>query len=421
MSSNRLIASMEAIDFQVNPLLFKELTIHIQEIKNSNSDKKVIRQRFEAIQDSVTKRTGMNINFNLSEEEFVNAWVVVPDLDKNHPLLIDYYREISGSKDSIKLIKKRKTVLKGGVDRKTSTVFGIFSEIDVDIFITEALLSSSVFNSEEVAAVILHELGHLFTYFEYIGSTITTNYVLQHVSRSLKDTRETKRKYEIIEEAESILDINIDDPDALLNATNDTVLQTVILKKVTEKRYSELKSGTYDMTAYEMLSDQFATRQGAGRALVTGLDKLNRIHGDPAYDSKTWFLLTEAAKLIIFLNATILYVGLPLILILVIDVSMDIYDKPKSRLERIKRDLVDGLKSKSLSKEQAKQFVTDIEVIEKVIEVMAERRSLLMTLQTTLMPARRKQYEQLKFQQELEMIVNNDLFTKSVKLKTLNA
>lgn len=420
MPNQRLTSGFEAIDVQRQSPLFDELSSHIETyLTDGKVDRKTFKAMSEKLSNSIKTHSGINVRIKMDNSHLPNAYVVIPQIDRNHPLLVNYFRQLTDNRDGLKMVRKGDGVFKGAIDRKKSRVSGGFGEVEITLGITRGLLNGK-FEPKEAAAIVLHELGHIFTYFEYLGSNITTNYVLQHVSRSLLETRETKRKYEIIQEGSDALGIKIEDPEALTRTQNESVIQTVLLREVANERYSDLESKTYDMTAWEMLSDQFATRHGAGRSLVTALDKMYHRFGASEHLSTSEFLMAEAFKVLMFIvSIPLTFLIVPFFLLVVIDPNEDLYDKPKSRIARIRRDMIAATKERDLDKDYITQLVQDIEVIDAIETEMEERRSLLELIWQTVRPKSRNNYQQLRFQQELEMLVNNDLFVKSAKLKTL--
>lgn len=411
--------SMESIDFQRQSLLLKELTMLFEDVRGDRNITKALRE--SNLKKLVLNYTGINIKPVVKNYPFPNAYVMIPNLDRNNPVLADFFRGHFDSKDGFKLIKKNGGILRGTVDRGKSKVGGVFSDIEIEMGLTSGLLESDLFSSEEVASIVLHELGHLFTYFEYLGSSITTNYVLQTVTRELLGTREIRRKYEIVKEGSDVLGIDIDDPEALIRSNNETVIQTVILRKQMEKRYSELGSKTHDITAWEMLSDQFATRHGGGRALVTALDRMHRMGGleGLGHLSTVSYLAAEILKVLMFLSlGPLLIIALPLALT-VVNTNEKLYDEPKERMERIRRDMINELKREGLDRDYRDQLLQDIEVIEAITKEMNDKRTFLQFFHSSVYPSRRNQYNQMRFQQDLEILTNNDVFVRSQKIKSL--
>lgn len=412
---------LESIDHQTDGLLMSDITTFITEVteakkRDFNEVSAKVEKKIEKV---VLDRTGLNINFEFKRCGYINAYVIPPQIDRNHPLLTDFHRAMYES-DGIRKVKDKKTVLSGSVDKKKAKVSGVFSDISVKVVITRELLTSGIFSPDEMAAILIHELGHVFTYYEYLGFGMTTNYILHQASRELSSTNEHKRRVQIVKEGSKALGIDLDDPDMLVASQNDVVIQTVILRKAMEKRTSELNSGTYDLTAWEMMSDQFVARHGGGRSLVTGLDKLFRFSGDNAYSGSFAYHAMEVVKLLFIIVATNILAPLVLItLLMFVDTNEDLYDTAKARMERVKRDMQSSLKDRSLSKEVVNKTTEDLEVIENILSEMVERRTYLQFFWSTLRKKGRHNYQQTKFQQELEIMVNNEIFTRAAKLRTI--
>lgn len=413
--------SLESIDHQYDGLLIKDLTVAVKKLREPQGgdigDNLVAFKR--SAEKIVLNRTGINISLTISPDLIANAWVYPPQIDRNHPLLTDFHRQVYQT-DGIKKVKDKKTVLSGTVDRKRAKVSGVFSDIIVKTVLTTALLTGDKFTADEVAAVLIHELGHVFTYYEYLGTGITTNYVLSEVTKRLAQTSEQKRRYQIIKEGCKALDIDLDDPDALTATNNDVVIQTVILRKAMEKRVSELESPTYDLTAWEMMSDQFVSRHGGGRSLVTGLDKIIRQSPDSSYMSGWQHHAIEVLKLILVLGTFMIFAPIILFLLMgFVDTNENLYDKSKARMERIRRDMVDSLKDRNLDRDITRKITEDIEVIDTLLSEMEDRRTYLQFFWSTFRKKGRSNHQQMKFQQELEILANNELFTRAAKLRTI--
>lgn len=421
MLKEYLGTSLESINHQYDGLLMKELSALIDRFTSEPESHfaKAKRDFAKDVKDVVKSRTGINIKIGVTEDWFANAWVWPPQIDRNHPLLTDAHRYFS-ERDGIKKIKKDGTILKGTVDLRTGKVDGIFSEIEVNVCVTRGLILSGNFLPEEIAAIIIHELGHVFTYYEYLGSGITTNYALADMNRRLTNTIETKRRIQIVKDTCEALDVDLENPEALVASNNDVVLQTVVLREVVEKRISGMGSSTYDLTAWEMMSDQFVSRHGGGRHLVTGLDKMMRAGAHTSYHPAFYNHAVEVLKILTVIGLANVFAPIVILAALIFfDTNEDLYDKPKARMERIRRDMVASLKDDKLPTEIARKTVEDIEVIENITKEMEDRRTYLQFFWSTFRTKGRRNYQQMKFQQELEILASNEIFTRAAKLRTI--
>jgi len=418
--SRGLSPSFEGISFQNTGLLFKELTLAFSKLEQTkDATKEDIRELgFPAI---VKRHTGLTITFNVEEELYANAFVIPPTVDKNHPLIRAEWREWVGNKDGQTLLNVAKGgVLKGSVNLATSTVSGVFSDLVSPVYVTTGLLYNSLFSAGEKAAIFLHELGHIFTYCEFLGFTITTNIVMHAASEALFAEQDVVRKYQIVQDTSKALGIKFDDPDALVKCGNKEVLRTVILREALIQTPSQGGSSIYDLTGWEALSDQFATRHGAGRDLVTALNKIMRSGFHPSYQPTIVHLVLTAIKVIYFIFVVVFSFGIGLIL-LCLNPAIKVYDDPEARLMRIRRDLAGSLKDPKLGQGIRLKVLEDLEIIDVIVKPVKDKRGMLELFHTAILPGGRRQYSQLKFQLDLEKLVNNDLFVAAAQFKSLSA
>lgn len=413
-----LSPSLEAIAFQSNGLLFQELTLAftaLEKIRNPTQTE-VDAQGIPAL---VKRRTGMTVSFGVDPCPQPNAYVIPPSIDKNHALVMPEWRQYVGNKEGVTLANASKGALQGSVDLKTGMVSGVFTQITFSTFLTAGLLQSTAFTGAEKAAVYLHELGHLFTYCEFLGFTVTTNIHLHAATEAIFNEPDLVRKYQIVTEASKVLGVKFEDPDALVKIGNKEVLQTVILRETLTQTRSAMGSSIYDLTGWEALSDQFATRHGAGRDLVTALVKIHKGQMMPAYQSTLLHLILTAIKVVWFMLIVVGTWGVGLLL-LMINPAVKLYDDPEARLSRIRRDMTAALKDRDLPAAARSKVLEDIEVIDAILEPINDKRGMLELLHTAVSPKGRRQYNQLQFQVDLEKLVNNDFFLTAAKLKALS-
>lgn len=411
----------EAINPQGKSKLFEGLSEELKHLKNDiNKNKKQVAKRMSAINVLVKKTTGINLILGISESTQINAYVFPPKIDKNNPLININNRPFYNNSDFKKVVTSSSGVLNGQVDRKKSMVSGDFSKIPIKAFLTAGLIKNIKpgFSEKELAAILIHEIGHVFTYFEYLGTYITTNFVLQHTTREIFKTNETTRRYEILEETEQLLKMEIEDKDQLTSVDKKTVLQTVILSNKVKQVENELKSKSYDHTAYEMLSDQFAARHGSGRALATGLTKLNKHSTSLMSDEQFSIYLTELyigyGLFTVFTFGAFAFVTV--LVSLLFDFSKETYDKPGDRLRRIRNDLVSQIKE-SNDPDIKKELISQKESLDLMLGKYKDRLTFEERLNMLLRPDIKKQHNQKLLQKELEDLVTNDLFVQSEKFK----
>jgi hypothetical protein len=172
----------------------------------------------------------------------------------------------------------------------------------------------------------------------------------------------------------------------LKEETDTAVVTTVVMAKIQEKRVSELGTAAYDKTTYEALADNFATRMGLGRELVTSLEKIHRLYGSPEYSGETRFIYnmiqitvaTYSMLLGAVLGSVLLMIaGAPMFFLITWTVSdgaeyQNVYDKLKIRYKRVREQLISRLKVKSLAPELVKNILEDLKVLDKIIDQAGE-------------------------------------------------
>ena len=372
------------------------------------------------IETHIEKETGLKTFFILdrSDTSFIpGASVRIENLDSNHPLILEFQKELMSISDRFIDIIKKKEKYSALVDKKNGKVSGYFSKIPFNIYVNYSFFKG-ILDGKEMSSVILHELGHAFSYCEYMGSYVTTNFVLYEASRRLTQRDREKESFIILSDLEKHLGIKLKQGEQITYKQNQEVIHLVLVREYICCGINELNSKMYDFTAFEMFADQFANRHGAGKDIISALDKIYRLGGDSAYWSGKKHVYVETMKTLFVLPIfTALTAGLFLYFIFfVVNTNASEYDTPVKRFERIKRDLINALKDRNLSNELRKKINDDIEQIDEILKPMNERKTLLQWYWNTLSIRGRREYNALKFQQELEKLVGNELFVKANQL-----
>ncbi len=432
---NRTVqVSNEAIAFQ-NPILFKELTLQIREMQEASAEDLLVHPGAQKLEKLIKHHTRMKVKVEITKDD--GPQIMPPYIDRNHPLVQQAIRNLVSSSDGIRIINNAEELIRGRVDLKNSTVHGIFEELEGHIQMPVWSFREAKFTAEECAAMLLHECGHQFTYFEFMSRTVTTNQVLAGIAVGYDNAHTPQQREMILLSAKKVLKLSDKDIDvkSLASSSNSKVVETVVISSVVKKSTSELGSNPYDASSWEYLSDEFATRHGAGVALVSALDKLYRSMGHISTRSTATYVMVEALKITALITSLALafmvrgnilaniasrILNFAFGLSLAIDSDSDkTYDRPSARMIRVRNQIVEALKNKSLSKEQQKALQEDLEYIDETAKQLKDRRQWLGVLYDFVMPSARRDRSQTALQKELEQLANNDLFAKAAELKAL--
>ena len=416
MTRTGLALSVESIQFQ-SARFFNQLTLafgNLRELNAADRGKAKGQSMIETIQSAIKDFTGFKIAFTLAE------WgpaIEVPTLDRNHPFLSPDVRKWVNRADGLVLLSHANEAVKGTVNLQTGKVTGVFTDRIYTLFFPTEMLSTR-YTDGECAAGVLHEIGHLFTYCEYAARTVSTNQVLAGMAKALDKSETVQEREIVLRKVKDVLRLQELDPVQLAHVTDDKAVETVVLTNIVQQSRAEIGSNIYDMTTWEALADQYASRQGAGADLVTALYKLNK--GTLAQRSAVGYYALEGLKLGLF-AASVFFLPLAIVpLIMVIADSHDLtYDTPEVRYKRIRNQLVEALKAKTIPAPDKKAYLDDLAAVDAVLETVKDREQFFGWLYNLVSFKYRKRVSDVELAQELESYASNNFFVEALKLSHL--
>ncbi len=408
--------SLELIDHQLNSTLGKELE---NEFNKFRIFPKVSETEFRnnKLADIVKKHTNLYITVEL--DTGYESYVFNPDINKNNPILDDWRRQYMQNLDSTQFLKN-KDHIEGIVDLKHAKVFGDFTKILSTIHLGINLLGKySPITVEEMTAVFLHEVGHVFTYFEMLGRLSRTNYVLSEGTKQLLNAKDKEQRIKIFNSIEDFTKTSIENKDAISNGSlNENGYRIIILDTIQKQAQQELNIDIYSTRLWEQLADNFAARFGYGRHLATMLDKLHRLDFSIEYINPYINTLYNIFSYVI-LNM-VPFSTIILVLFFTRNNPLDLeYDPPKKRIEKFKHQINDILKNPKISKSQKQVYLQDYDEIQNILSKMYNNKSLLTFIYVYFTYSGSKENKLIKMQEELEKLQNNDLFTASTRIELL--
>lgn len=403
--------ALESIDFQ-SGAFFRELTLAFADLRKVKKTEIPDHEIAQTLSKIVRHHSNLNIAFIFGDLE---PCIQIPMVDKNNILVNSFLRNYVDSNDGLRMIANAEGVARGTVNLRTGKVTGVYSDLEAKVHLPVDMLASEKYEVEEVAAITLHEIGHLLTYFEYMARTVTTNQALAGMSKALDGSAGVDEREAVFITVKKALKLDDLDTAELAKSNNKKVAEVVVVTNVAKKSQSELGSNVYDFSTWEYLADQYAARQGAGRYVVTALDKLYRGVWNISFRSLPAYLAFEALKLVSLFTVPALA-----LLFMAMDSTGDgTYDQPGARFKRVRNQIVENLKDKKLSKDDQERLAADLVVIDDCLQQMADRRQLIGVIWDFMLPSARKARNQMLLQKELEDLAANDLFVKAAALKQL--
>lgn len=383
----------------------------------------------KSVEKDIFKESGLNVKFSV--KNFDNAYCMIPGLSETHVLYESFFEDttttissriLPSEKEIINGLKKPEDIVRGTVDLNKVKLSGVFSKIPARITVGSKLMN--YLSAAEMTAIILHELGHFFTFCLHSADFIRTNYILKEYGRL--NSKQWSREHTIafFKKAEDI-GHNVLDSEDLKDISNGATATLVVIKQQLNM-HSEIGKDPYSRRTAEMLADQFSARLGYGKSLAVSISKLQKLFGNALDLTLGTTSLIGALGLLIMKVFGIYILALSTIfasmafLSIIIFVFMTLaglisgddyqYDTKKIRIEAILRQISNMLKDSNLDKEIKKAYLNDISEIEansKVFDgVFVEWGGVISTM-GNYMPWNLKRLKSVKIQQELEKLANN--------------
>lgn len=426
--------SQEAISFQSSDF-FNELTEAIAQAWSKNfklSYFELIKQpEIKNIPAVIKKHTGLNIEYSLEGpgDPAIIAAPVTPD-----NILYDQFR---GEHPEILLRVQQNTknarvgFVKGTVDYKKARVTGYFAELKHELWMPVGLLTNgreyfSTFTPDEVAAILIHETGHGYTFLEVLVRTVSTNYVLGWMSAVRSDS--APEEYKIaIEKFGRKENWTPEQVSAFQEAKSTEDLAVLSVANMWQKARSEIGLDYYDSTTCEQMADQFAARFGAGRSVITGLEKMGGFNPRHARNKHfyVWQAIVRAGVYTLGVMAAPWFAA-TVLLFDVLEVAATAglpnagsYDNDQGRVARVRNEMIHQLKTQKLSSEKKAQLIKDIEFLTQIEQRVVDHPGLHQKIALLISSSYSKKYNFMQLQKNLEALAASGLYVKAEKISSL--
>lgn len=365
----------------------------------------------------IKAHTGVNVTFIVSEEVGYNASARLPFLDNSHPFFTQMGFEpwFVGEQGKVRV---EEGPLEGTVDIKKYKISGGLSKIEAPIIVGLSLIKDKNMTNEEITAVVLHELGHHFTYFQYLGNIIRDSWLISNASKIAigSESPEVKTKVMIkTKEQLGIDELNVPDLLASAQATRKDTVEYVLVSNSMMREGSQSGTSLYDVRTVEQIADAFVAYHGLGRPLASAFVKFSKKGDKLASRSFPVYLAAELFKTIFTLA---MFFSLPITTIIWL-VGMvpgcKVYDDPEARVNTLKQQLNAALRQATTDEEKT-SIVDQIKAIEACQRELKDKRSFYVAIYETITPIGRKRYNQEKQQEMIKNMVFNDFQAKALQL-----
>ncbi len=403
---------------------------NINLVDNLKADKNIPLDEY--VRNLITEYTNLNVEVLLSSG--IPGAIMVFPFNRNHVFLPEMIRDNYYIKDEKKILKES-VGLKGSVDLKNGKVEGIFTTYKHTLYLDLKLLLSKLnLTGAQVTAIVLHEIGHAFTYYEYANRLAQTNELLAQLAFDIHngDNSPEKREY-IFKDIGATLQLSSEEVADLYNSNDKYILSSKIYKLYVKEIGKMSKISKYDETNSEALADNFAVRQGYAKELVTALDSMYK--GSP-YQSDLTFALFWASELIwdfvvipvlilSFISSGALVAGTVFMLAMIaayiaggsVAFKDMTYDELKQRYNRIRLGAIGALKNTDLNKDEVRDIIEQLDIIEGIVDNTKGYLPIKEHVMNVLNPFSWSINKEIQKQQNLEELGSNQLFIHSAKLR----
>lgn len=374
-------------------------------------------------------RTGINVDLKITTDRSIagNALVYLPRITNDHPFVKLYGIKILANSDGQYITRLKDCRNYATIDLENCKVGGVFSEVKCSIVISKDLIADEEMTSQEIAAILIHEIGHVFTYFQFTDMMTVGGFVSILTAREYAGIKDPSKKRYVVENAADVLGVDSETVEKTLSAPKDN--DVLLLREFITGTFFNTSNPWYDLRNIEQLADQFCAKHGCGKHLATALVKMYKRYGHP---SSSFFIhmMSEIVNLCNLLMAIIIPVsymaatpasiiigiGLGVFYFLILNTpQIKIYDDPEARLKFIRKTLTQDLKNSAYKadKEQQKRIMDDITAVDNAMKGIKDRKPFYVLVWESIPGLFNTIAKQEKAAKELESLMYNDLHYQS--------
>lgn len=386
----------QSIDYQNDESFISEvdgiINLLLDRYSVKNKDYKDIRRLFSKLSDVIHTRFGIRLSI-VSNDLFApmiiktnpaNLFVFGRDIDSvsnafDNPATRSIRELLSEIQSGVR--KSNKAMLKSTytVDTKNARVYGLPDSLVVGIInmpmgVFQQFVKNGKMNSRMITAILLHEVGHGFSYIQYNGSVSRRGSVLTEILKQYyKDPDKAKKKA-----IENIGEFT-NDNDVILKikkSKEDKTFWAYYVSIVAESVLSLNKKIDFLDKEAEIVADQFASRFGLSKDMAVAFEVVYESMGET--NTNIYILNIIGAMMLYssFSNVLLLFgsiSGLPLVLGIIYMLSRLSFDTtylPKTERARLfLREFIGGINtSKELSSDERKEILAAYNELVSILE-----------------------------------------------------
>lgn len=433
--SSRYYFSSEAISQQIDHPLVNALIEEINKYRNAElTNLEDFLAKFKGktkgtitLTDIIKKYTNLSVSFDYYKHPIM--------FDVSYPVLsLDSIKQPPCFKSNIdckKAVSRLKSTL-GSVDFGKVWVDGFFSELSITIglgsvvWMKDALKGKGYCSSEEIVAVIMHEIGHLFVFFEELFAVttrvLTTESEVDDILGIGKNNRKLRLQLiEDISRKENLKSL----PENLELVDDKTHLFELLLTSTMTNIPTVGITSYYSNTIPEYAADDFVVRMGLGNALAVALNKVSDMvtSGVRTVDTFTCLIsyvraliasrIVDKNKVDVFLD-TVLFLEYRAF-------DRMLYGTNYERMTSILEASIGRLKTLANQSYNPKPIIANIRNIEEMLKGVSDNNKdgLFKTIIGTIIPSLNRANRDKVIADILKSMLNNLLSVSGIELRNL--
>lgn len=427
MNEENLVVSLEYMKlFENDPTIGKLITAVDKLRMGGDLGTRAVKE--SQISEMINDRFGTNVTLIVTKGYFMGAAVELPPLTNDHP----FYNLINPTRgnDTGRLLSTfgERGQRIGKINLDTGKLSGVFNKIPSDLIVDESLLKDMRFTTRNIIAIILHEIGHVFFYYYFMLNTTLATFITAKVAAEAAGAKNDNERKVIFDKGAKILGIDGVSVTTMLGqdaTTNATELQAIYINETRNYLRSETGYSLYEIKTNEQLADYFPSRFGLSYDLADGLEKIYRYSGNRATIPSISNTITNVTVVLMGLTAAAVTMGIAipaLLLMLNAGVSnstnnlLSTYDRPKDRIDGIKKNLIQELKqAESLNKKQLTSLIEQVDKLSAISDRLFINETLTDYIANRVIPFSKNVKKQIEFQKTIEDLLYNEIFVKAAK------
>ena len=328
---------------------------------------------------------------------------------------------------------------KGTVDTKTGRLGGSYSAIENDILVDfHGLYKSVKMSAPEIAAVIMHEIGHVFTWSQFTNKMVVVNQALQHIYTS-KQTMDSDKLYKVAYEQLTAIDKELTEQEIRNMISGNTISVTYSYYLFFKKNLG-LDALVLDLNGHnsnsssETIADTYSVRMGFALESLSAMDKMNKnVNRVRLYLNSILCAIMVATVICAFIIPGVSATAIATMLVMfvmsgLVEVEGDIYREKeglvykydKERLQKIYNQSVDSIKQLGLAGVDKQAAVESLKSMKQIIDSLPSDVTTLNRISHILSSKARVGRAYGIQQDTLEKIASNELFVKAIELELLS-